>query len=69
MSAPITVYYIKINIFLSIQGPHLSILAGELRPGTAWCSNESHAAMRIYCHVYLHQYIEYLEVDPQTCIR
>ena len=30
---------------------------------TAWCSNDNHAAMVIYCHMHLYQYVEYLEVD------
>ena len=29
----------------------------------AWYSNENHAAMVIYCHIYSHQNVEYFEVD------
>ena len=30
---------------------------------SAWCSNKNHAAVVFYCHVYSHQYVEYLKVD------
>ena len=59
----VTISAIDLGPALTIQFAQFFNILSFNCSWTAWYLNENYAAVVVYCHLYLDQYLEYLEVD------